>query len=531
MLRILFKKQMLELNQNFFQDKKKGTSRSKVSAFAFIALYIILIIFLGGIFFNVGIGLCGPLVQAGLGWLYFVIMGLIAVALGVFGSVFNTFASLYQAKDNDLLLSMPIPVSAILTVRLSGVYVMGLVFGSIVMIPTILVYAIVVHPGIGAIICGIVWLLLISVFVLTLSCILGWVVAKINSKLKNKSLITVIVSLAFLGAYYYIYFKANDLLQALIANSMTVGLKIKGAAYPLYWLGRAGEGDIVAMLLLAAMVLLSFALVYWVLSRSFLKIVTSNRGSAKVAYKAKQVKQKSLNSALLGRERQHLIASATYMLNCALGTLMLVVAAVALLVKGDWVYQVLCQMFSGDRGFLAVIGCFGVCIVISMNDITAPSISLEGKSLWIAQSLPVTSWQILKAKLGVHMLFTALPALFCSVCVVIVLHTPIVFSVYILLLPFLFTLLSAEFGLVINLKRPNLNWSNEAVVVKQSMGVFLTILIGWSYSAAMLGGYFMVGELLGAKLYLLLFGIVTAVLSFFLLYWLKAKGTKIFASL
>ena len=129
MLRILFKKQMLELNQNFFQDKKKGTSRSKVSAFAFIALYIILIIFLGGIFFNVGIGLCGPLVQAGLGWLYFVIMGLIAVALGVFGSVFNTFASLYQAKDNDLLLSMPIPVSAILTVRLSGVYVMGLVFG------------------------------------------------------------------------------------------------------------------------------------------------------------------------------------------------------------------------------------------------------------------------------------------------------------------------------------------------------------------------------------------------------------------
>ena len=39
---------------------------------------------------------------------------MIALALGIFGSVFNTFASLYQAKDNDLLLSLPIPIYAII---------------------------------------------------------------------------------------------------------------------------------------------------------------------------------------------------------------------------------------------------------------------------------------------------------------------------------------------------------------------------------------------------------------------------------
>ena len=147
MLRILFKKQMSELNQSFFQDKKKGKRRSAVSTVALFLLYLSLFVCLGGIFFYVGKVLCLPLVQAGIGWLYFAIMGMIALALGIFGSVFNTFASLYQAKDNDLLLSLPIPIYAILLVRISGVYVMGLLYGSIVMIPTLIVYVMIAGPG------------------------------------------------------------------------------------------------------------------------------------------------------------------------------------------------------------------------------------------------------------------------------------------------------------------------------------------------------------------------------------------------
>ena len=41
-------------------------------------------------------------------WLYRALMGIVSVTLGVFGSVFNTFSTLYQAKDNDLLFAMPI---------------------------------------------------------------------------------------------------------------------------------------------------------------------------------------------------------------------------------------------------------------------------------------------------------------------------------------------------------------------------------------------------------------------------------------
>ena len=60
--------------------------------------------------------------------------------MGVVGSVFITYSTLYQAKDNDLLLSMPIPVSKILFTRLFGVYVMGLLFEVLVMIPALIVW-------------------------------------------------------------------------------------------------------------------------------------------------------------------------------------------------------------------------------------------------------------------------------------------------------------------------------------------------------------------------------------------------------
>ena len=61
-------------------------------------------------------------------WLYMALMGIVSVTLEVFGSVFNTFSTLYQAKDNDLLFAMPITERSVLTARLSGVYAMGLMY-------------------------------------------------------------------------------------------------------------------------------------------------------------------------------------------------------------------------------------------------------------------------------------------------------------------------------------------------------------------------------------------------------------------
>ena len=110
MIRLLVKKQLWEIFRSYFYDAKKNKARSRLGTAAYILLFAVLMLgVIGGMFTFVAKSICGALAAAGMDWLYFTLMGLMAILLGTFGSVFNTYSGLYLARDNDLLLSMPIP--------------------------------------------------------------------------------------------------------------------------------------------------------------------------------------------------------------------------------------------------------------------------------------------------------------------------------------------------------------------------------------------------------------------------------------
>ncbi|MCI6732349.1 MAG: hypothetical protein MR487_08510 [Lachnospiraceae bacterium] len=206
MLKLLLKKQMTEIFRNYFYDSKKNRARSKAGLILYIIFFLgIMVGVLGGMFAYVSMTLCGPLAAVGMEWLYFCLMGLMAVLLGTFGSVFNASSCLYLSKDNDLMLSLPIPVNVLMASRLPTLYLMGVMYSIVVIVPAVVVYWITVSVSVPVIIGCLLLIFLISIFILTLSCILGWVVTRISLKLKNKSLISVLVSLLFFGGYYFFY--------------------------------------------------------------------------------------------------------------------------------------------------------------------------------------------------------------------------------------------------------------------------------------------------------------------------------------
>ena len=533
MLSVLLKKQMSEIFRGYFYDAKKNRSRSKGGTAAYIVLFLgIMVILLGGIFTFVSLSICGALADAGMDWLYFVLMGLLSVVLGTFGSVFNTYSGLYLSKDHDLLLSLPIPVNVIMLSRLLSVYLMGLMYSAVVILPAVLVYWFTVAASAASIFGGLVLILLISVFVLTLSCALGWVVAKISLKLKNKSFITVVVSLAFIIGYYFFYFKAQMLIQNLVANAAVYGAKIKGAAYPLYLFGRVATGDIFAVLAVSAVVLALFALMWVLISRSFLKIATASGHTARKAYKETAMKQKSIASALLTKEFGRFISSPNYMLNCGLGILLLPICGVLLLFKGGTVISVLNGLFGAREGCTQVLICAVLCMLASMNDMAAPSVSLEGRSLWLVQSLPVTPWQVLRAKLGVQLLLTGIPVLFCIICIAFVYPFSIPELVLTAFVPMVYVLFSALFGLFLGLKMPNVNWTNEITPIKQSACVTIALFSGFAYTALLCVGFMLLnGWKLGFAGYMGVFGAVTLTLCAVLYFWLKKRGCELLAAL
>lgn len=526
MLKTLLKKQMAEIFRNYFYDPKKNKMRSRGATAMYIALYVLLMAgMLGGMFALLAVGICAPMAAAGVGWLYYLVMGLIAVLLGAFGSVFSTYSSLYLSKDNDLLLSMPIPVRYVMASRLLGVYLLGLMYSGVATVPAVIVYWIVAPVTAGTVVGGVLTVLLVSVIVMVLSCLLGWVVARISLKLKNKSFVTVILSLAFLAAYYFVYYKAQGLITLLAENAAVYGAKIRGSAYLLYLFGSVGAGDWLAMLIVTLSQAALLALTLWVIARSFLKIATATGSVRRVRFRHKAVRAQSVQRALCRKELRRFAASPNYMLNCGLGIVMLPAAGIALLIKGRALAQLLDGVFGAGADIVPVLLCAALCLLASMNDMAAPSVSLEGRQLWLAQSLPVTPWQVLRAKLDTQLLLTGVPVLFCA------LPGGAAEMALAVVAALLYTLLSALAALALGLKMPNLTWTNEITPIKQGGSVMLALFANWFYAIALGGLYFLCGRALGAAAYLAIFAAVTAVVCALLLRWLKRRGTRIFAAL
>ena len=532
MLKTLLKKQLTEIFRFYFYSPKTNKARSKGATAGFLLLYVLLMAgVLGGIFTGLSIMMCRSFAALGLSWMYFALLGLLAVLLGTFGSVFNTYSSLYLSKDNDLLLSLPLSASTIMASRLLGVYVLGLMYSAVVSVPAVIVYLVTIPVTAAAVLGGVLFVALITLIVMILSCVLGWVVAKITLKLRHKSFAAVAASLLFFGLYYFFCFRAQTILSSLMENALFYGEKIKSAAYPLYLFGNIGTGDLFAMAVYTAALVLLSVLTWQLLRRSFFKLATSSGKTVKTVYREKTVRQKTVFSALLRKEFSRFTSSSTYMLNCGMGALMLVLASGFLLLKGRSLLAPLSAVFSETPGALSVLLCALVCAVASMNYIAVPSVSLEGKSLYLVQSLPVDPWQALRAKLWVQLLLTILPALFCLLCGMLLWKESALLLALSVLTVLMYCVFSALFGLFLGLKMVNLTWTNEVAPIKQSGGVLLALLCGWIYALALGGLYFLCGSGLGAAFYLALCLAATALLSLPLYLWLRKKGAKRFASL
>lgn len=532
MLKVLLKKQLTEAFKGYFYDAKKNRMRSGWAIAGYFVIFLVIMVgLLGGMFTSLSLTLCGGLAAAGMGWLYFALMSGIAVVLGAFGSVFNAFCALYLAKDNDLLLSLPIPVRTIVMARLVNVYLMGAMYSAVVLVPALAVYWIMLGATAARVVCGVLLFIVVTVFVLLLSCVLGWVVAKISLRLKNKSFVTVIVSLLFIAAYYFCYFKANDFIRTLLLNADVYAERIKGAAYGLYLFGRVGEGDWLAAAVFAAATAAVFALLWTVLSRSFLRIAAGGGKTKKARYTERTVREKSVFGALLGKELGRFAASPSYMLNCGLAVLLLPACGVLLLVKGQGFFEALDSVFASRPDSAAVLLCTALCTISCMNDMASPSVSLEGKSLWIPQSLPVEARTVLRAKTSMQTLLTAVPMLFAALCAAWIVASSPAVRVLICVMPVVYTVFSAVYGTVIGVRMPILSWTNELAPIKQSGAVAIALFGGWAVNVVFAGLYLLAGYRIGAALYLLLWTVLFAAAALLLQRWLDTKGAASFAAL
>ena len=531
MFKALLKKQLTEINSYLFQNKRTGVLYGKRKIAIVSCLYALLFALIGVSFFLLLKQLCRPFYDADLSWLYFAIVGILSLALGIFGSVFNTYASLYRAKDNDLLLSMPIPPYKILATRIIGVFTSALLYQSIVYIPALIVRFIYAPVSVsGALFAVVLWLVM-GVLITFFTVILGFLVAAISARLKNKTFVTIILFMVFFGAYYYLIFQAGDFVTKIIAAGEDIANGFRNFAYPLYCFGIAAEGNALAFFGFTAATAALFFVAMFIMSKTFIRITTGAKSGNKVQYKEKPIKIKTPSSALLYREFKRLISSATVFLNCSLSTFLGVLFAVLLLINKGTVAGVFVSV--GDdaetvKAIFTAMG-FGTCFMLAgMNNICGPSVSLEAKTIDLTRSLPVNTRDLFSAKQKLHILMTLFPVLMLAASVAVVLQTTAAESALIIINSAIFVFYGSAFSFTMGLKFPNLKWTNEVVAVKQGAGNMITVFGGMGAATAVGFGLYGLGLIMPLWLGLLIIGVVFAGLTVLLNLWIFKKGVKIF---
>ncbi|MBQ8264498.1 MAG: hypothetical protein IJY96_06975, partial [Oscillospiraceae bacterium] len=322
----------------------------------------------------------------------------------------------------------------------------------------------------------------------------------------------------------------NTILTGFLNNAAAMAESFS-AALPIVWLGKAvAEGDIISLVLGLACLIVPFAIVYFVLSKTFIRTATTRRGAAKLRYVKKEAKVASPFAALFRRETARLLSSSSYIMNAAMGSIMSIVIAVLILVKGGELVSAM--TVDGLEEIAGAVAALALCSMASITTISACSVSLEGKNLWIVKSMPVAAQTVLRSKLALHLAVSTPGILLAQISCIIVLRPSGLMVLWMLLLPQIFNLFMAVFGQWANLCHPKLDWQTEAQPVKQGAAIVIAMFGGM--------GMLIVPAIAGALLWNVLGGVdivaaaatvIFAVLAVVLYKWCMGKGAEIFAKL
>ena len=469
MIKLLVKNRLRGFCSGMLNQGKKA-SKGKMALFAILFAYIFTAVaFLSGTFAYM---LGEVLIPSGFSWLFFAIFTLASFSAVFLLSIFETKSELFDCKDNDLLLSMPIPESALVVSRTIVVLVFNYAIEALVILPAVVVYAIISHDVVG-----VIGSLLVSLFTpllaTALSAGVGYLIAYLSRKIRKSTLLTLILSLGFIFLYFWGYNKlitgVEGFLLGFTPDAIPENLKI------LDFIGNASLLKPIPLLTLALVCVGVAFVAYYLISIRYIKLATSHIGSKKIKYEESKADAKSPISALTRKELRKFFTSPVYMLNSGIGLIFTVAIAAMALVNKSMLKDMALTLF-GSTDYLAPAIAMVLVFLSSMNMMSASALSLEGKNLWIIKTVPVSENTVILSKVLPQIIVSAPPVLLSSLLMIIALGASPIYCLFIVLTPITANVGFAFLGLCFNILAPKFSFDNEAQVIKQSMATFLTMI-------------------------------------------------------
>ena len=463
----------------FHYEKDKRKKNGKIAVMVAIGMCIAMLI-----------GYCSA---AAYGYAYLGLLELIpgmamtiSSVIVLFFTMFKTNGEFFGFRDYDMIMSLPIPISTVVNSRFVNMYLWNTFFTILVMLPMGTIYFIFAKVTFTDIVFWILGMLLASLIPTTIAAVFGAVITAFSSKFRYASAVASVLSIAAIVGLMVLSMSAGSQESGLsnLVDSKTGNLnrevfsslapqiseQLNRTYPPVALFQRAvSKGDWVSFFLFAGISIGWYGLFVFLLSIKFRQINTAlTSHQSKANYKMEKLYASSTLLALYKKTIARILKSTICATNLLIGCVMAILFSTVILVVGPEKMLKNMEMTPYLPVFKNAAG-YVIAAMVSMTNTASVSLALEGKNIWLIQSLPIPPKKLYDSYLLTNLTFTLPTSVLCAIFFCIAFKVDVMTAFIIMLTPVAFSLFTAVMGIFIGNRLAYYDWQDEVQLVKQSM--------------------------------------------------------------
>ena len=517
---------------SLFKFKTKGYDKTKKMAlFVFLAIVVFVSVY------GYADMMLEPLSGTGMEYSVLTMYSLVAVVIILAEGVYKASGLLFNCRDDDLVLALPIKKSSVFLLRMMKFYLFELAFSTMILLPTMVAY--VVRVGVLTIsstfyLASFVALILLPVIPVVLAVLISMGISGISTRFRFKNLIQIVLTMVVLVGVMILSFNIQDIMTTIAEHVSSINEMIMRLYYPVgAYIQMVTDFRVLTLIVFILVNLAVAGVSVLIFSKVYFKI-NSRAKTVRLGKNQKEgkIKTHGVMRALMIKEGRKFISSPVFLVNAGFSLLLYLIAVIMMVVNFDWIISMFSSAGLGLSkeeilNFMPVIVAGLIVFCALMTSITSSMISLEGGTINILKSMPVSAFKIIMAKVLTAVLIGVPVFLIGDVVLFIKFDFSVLQMLIILALSIIVPIVAEVLGIIVNLKYPKMDARNDTEIVKQSMSSMVAVFMGMILSAVTV--YLMYlgidNGVSAGKVMIVVLGVYTLIMMGLIIY-LKIRGDK-----
>lgn len=539
-------KKILELTKVFlktsFSNMEAQTMGNNKSKLGMAFLYLFLIVYLGGIIGFLSYNVIDGLISIQQEAVFIGLILLMTIGFTLFQSIFSSINVLYFTKDSEYILPLPLKPSEIILARTNVIIIMEYIVELIISLVPLIIYGVMTGAGIIYYITMLIALILIPIFPVLLISIIVMFVMSFSKIVRNKNrfqLIATVIVLIFsvvLGMSFSTFdeeITQEQMIQLVMQANGLVDL-IKGYFPTLAPLTTALTTTslfevLISILETIGISFIALIIYVFIAEKIYFKglvgnLFSGNKKKGKVDLSKNNFRNSKLYKSYIGKEFKLLFRNPIFLMQCLVPAVLIPIIMIGIFalnfkdISQEELQEITSLIPTDTLVVVSVIlGIIQFFFMFSYISITA--ISRDGNNAVFMKYAPVSLYKQYMYKIAPNYIINTIMIILTLVMLQYFLKMPLITLALIFVISMVMSALQSILMLIIDLKKPKLEWDSEYAVVKQNMNLMYPMIlslvnIGVIVLVTMFTGS--MGTYVGSGVLLLLYGGLTYLVSNYL---------------